>query len=604
MSPAATPAAPRTVRGFLAPYLREQARPLAIGVLLVSVTNVLQLSVPYLSKRAIDAMQAQSFPHAREFAYLILAVALGQAVIRVFSRTFLLDAGRQVEFRVRNDLFGHLTRLTPSFYDKAGVGDVMSRLVNDLGQLRMLIGPGMLMLVNAVAAYAVALPAMWRLEPHLTLIALGPYLPLLFLLQWQAKRMFGRMRAVQDELGTLSSRIQENLAGQLTVKAYGREESEVATFAVQNDAYYRANLGLSRARAQIAILFGALSGLGATAVLGVGGYAVMHGGLTLGGYAAFSGYLAELSARASMLGFVIAAWQRGRAALSRVGELFVAKPDFVDPHPAESLPLRGLVEVRDLTVEYPLPESARERSRRVLDGVSFSLAPGRSLAIVGKTGSGKSTLLSALARLIDVPAGVVRYDGRDLTDWPLRSLRKQLGFVPQEPFLFSATLRDNIALGRPDASDAAVREAVDAARLAADTLALPQGLQTEVGERGVTLSGGQRSRAALARALLVDPRLLLLDDPFANVDADTARALWDELQARFPDRTRILVTHRLSLAMACDEILLLDNGKLGERGRHEDLLGQGGLYAQLFQRERLVESLEQEALSATLKEAS
>jgi ATP-binding cassette subfamily B multidrug efflux pump len=604
MASEATPAAPDSVRGFLGPYLREQARPLAIGVLLVCVTNVLQLSVPYLSKRAIDAMQAQSFPHARQFAYLILSVALGQAVIRVFSRIFLLDAGRQVEFRVRNDLFAHLTRLTPSFYDRAGVGDVMSRCVNDLGQLRMLIGPGLLMLVNAAAAYAVALPAMWRLDARLTVMALGPYLPLLFLLQWQAKRLFTRMRAVQDELGTLSSRIQENLAGQLTVKAYGREESEVAAFAVQNDAYYRANLGLSRARAQIAILFGALSGLGATAVLGVGGYAVMHGGLTLGGYAAFSGYLAELSARASMLGFIIAAWQRGRAALSRVGELLVAKPDFVDPHPNESAPLRGSVEVHDLSVEYALPEGARERTRRVLDGVSFKLTPGQSLAVVGKTGAGKSTLLSALARLIDVPQGVVRYDGRDLTDWPLHSLRKQLGFVPQEPFLFSATLRDNIALGRPDASEAAVREAVEAARLGADIVALPEGLQTEVGERGVTLSGGQRSRAALARALLVDPRLLLLDDPFANVDADTARALWDELQARFPDRTRILVTHRLSLAMACDEILLLADGKLGERGRHDDLLRQGGLYAQLFQRERLVESLESETLTATLKEAS
>jgi ABC-type multidrug transport system fused ATPase/permease subunit len=205
--------------------------------------------------------------------------------------------------------------------------------------------------------------------------------------------------------------------------------------------------------------------------------------------------------------------------------------------------------------------------------------------------------------LIDLPAGVVRYDGRDLTDWPLRSLRKQMGFVPQEPFLFSATLRDNIALGRPDASEAAVREAVEAARLSADVVALPQGLQTEVGERGVTLSGGQRSRAALARALIVDPRFLLLDDPFANVDADTARALWDELQARFPDRTRILVTHRLSLAMGCDEILLLHDGKLGERGRHDDLMRQNGLYAQLFQQERLEESLETQALTGGLKEA-
>jgi ATP-binding cassette subfamily B protein len=603
MPSTAAPPAADNPRAFLGPYLKAQTRPLAMGVLLVCITNVLQLSLPYLSKRAIDAMQAQQFPHAREFTYLILAAALLGAVIRVFSRTFLLDAGRQVEFRVRNDLFAHLTRLTPSFYEKAGVGDVMSRCVNDLGQLRLLIGPGLLMLVNAVAAYAVALPAMWRLEPRLTVMALGPYLPLLFLLQWQAKRLFGRMRAVQDELGLLSSRIQENLAGQLTVKAYGREESEVSAFTVRNDAYYHANLKLSRARAQIAILFGALNGLGATAVLGVGGYAVMHGQLTLGGYAAFSGYLAELSARASMLGFIIAAWQRGRAALSRVGELFVAKPDFVDPHPHEVVPLHGALEVRDLTVEYKIPEAGSHHTRRVLDRVSFGVAPGRSLAVVGKTGAGKTTLLLALARLLDVREGAVRYDGRDLVDWPLRGLRRQLGFVPQEPFLFSATLRDNVALGNPKATDAEVREAVEAARLSADLLALPEGLQTEVGERGVTLSGGQRSRAALARAVLVGPHLLLLDDPFANVDADTARALWDELQSRFPDRTRILVTHRLSLAMACDEILLLDDGKVGERGTHEELMREGGSYAELFQRERLEDELESGA-PVPMKEAS
>jgi ATP-binding cassette, subfamily B, multidrug efflux pump len=603
MSSPAAPAVPHSPSAFLGPYLKEQARPLAIGVLLVCITNALQLSVPYLSKRAIDAMQASSFSHARQFAYLILIVALVQAVVRVFSRTYLLDAGRQVEFRVRNDLFAHLTRLTPSFYEKAGVGDVMSRCVNDLGNLRLLIGPGLLMLVNAVAAYAVALPVMWRLEPHLTLIALGPYLPLLFLLQWQAKRMFGRMRAVQDELGTLSSRIQENLAGQLTVKAYGREESEVAAFSSQNEVYYRANLGLAKARAQIGILFGVLSGIGTTAVLGLGGYAVIRGGLTLGGYAAFSGYLAELSVRTNMLGMIFAAWQRGRAALSRVDELFIARPDFVDPHPAETPSLRGELEVRDLTVTYTLPEGASERTRRVLDGISFDLSPGRSLAVVGKTGAGKTTLLLALARLIDVPEGAVRYDGRDLTDWPLRGLRQQLGFVPQEPFLFSATLRDNIAFGRPNASETAVREAVEAARLSADLAALPEGLQTEVGERGVTLSGGQRTRAALARALIVDPHLLLLDDPFANVDADTARALWDELQARFQDRTRILVTHRLSLAMACDEILLLENGRVGERGQHEELLRRRGPYATLFQRERLEEELRSQVVEP-LKEAS
>jgi ATP-binding cassette subfamily B multidrug efflux pump len=577
-------------RWFL-PYLRREAPRLATGIGLVCLTNVFQLSLPYLSKRAIDALQASQASQVRWLAYLIAAVALTQAVIRVFSRMYLLDAGRQVEFKLRGDLFQHLTRMTPKFYGRIGVGDVMSRCVNDLGQVRLLIGPGLLMLVNAVAAYAVALPAMLGLDPLLTAFALGPYVPLLFLLQRQAKQVFIGMRAVQDELGVLSVRIQENLAGQLSVKSFGREASEQVAFAERNDAYLNANLGLARARATLQLLFGAIGGLGAVAVLGVGGYAVIHGRLTLGGYTAFSGYLAELSMRSSMLGFFLAGWQRGRASLARVREVMEEAPEFVDPAPGIQRRLAGDIDVSELTVRYG--------ERRVLDGVSLRVARGHSLAVVGKTGAGKTTLLSALARLVDVPAGSVRYDGLDVRDWPLSDLRRQVGLVPQEPFLFSATLGQNIALGRPEASTAEIEAAAEAARLAVDLRALPEGLATEVGERGVTLSGGQRSRTALARALLVDPRVLLLDDPFANVDADTARALWEEIEAAASGApadqrpTRILVTHRLALAMACDEIAVLENGKLVERGGHDDLLARGGAYARLFVREQILEQLKE-----------
>jgi len=573
------------------PYLRHEAPRLAIGIGLVCVTNVFQLSLPYLSKRAVDALQASQASSVRWLAYAIAAVALTQAVIRVFSRMYLLDAGRQVEFALRGDLFRHLTRMTPRFYGRIGVGDVMSRCVNDLGQVRLLIGPGLLMLVNALAAYAVALPAMLGLDPLLTVFALGPYLPLLFLLQRQAKRVFVGMRQVQDELGILSVRIQENLAGQLSVKSFGREDTEQAAFAERNDAYLNANLGLARARATLQLLFGAIGGLGAVAVLGVGGYAVIHGRLTLGGYTAFSGYLAELSMRSSMLGFFLAGWQRGRASLERVREVMSEPPEFVDPAPEAHRPLAGKIEVTDLTVRYG--------ERRVLDGVSLRVDPGKSLAVVGKTGAGKTTLLSALARLVDVPAGAIRYDGLDVRAWPLADLRRQLGLVPQEPFLFSATLGQNIAFGRPEASPAEIDAAAEMARLAVDLKALPEGLETEVGERGVTLSGGQRSRTALARAVLVRPRVLLLDDPFANVDADTARALLDELETAAlglpagERPTRVLVTHRLALAMACDEIAVLEDGKLVERGHHDELLARGGAYARLFMREQILEQLKE-----------
>ncbi len=584
------PEQPQTEWTWFKPYLGREKGPLALGIFLVCLTNGLQLSIPYLSKKAVDALLATGLHRAQVLAYAIAAVALTQAVIRVFSRIYLLDAGRQVEFKLRGDLFTHLARLTPSFYARVGVGDVMSRMVNDLGQLRLLIGPGLLMLVNAVAAYVVALPAMLRLDPLLTACALLPYLPLLVLLQAQAKRVFLSMRRVQDELGALSARIQENLAGQLSVKSFGREASEEAAFEVSNQAYCEANVKLAQTRAAMMVLFGGLNGLGAVAVLGIGGAGLLRGTLTLGGYTAFAGYLAELSARASMLGFFLAGWQRGRASLSRVRELLTETPAYGDSRPDGHQTLQGKVELRGLSIAYG--------PRTVLDGVSLVVEPGRTLAVVGQTGAGKSTLLLALARLVDVPPGTVLYDGVDLRDWPLHDLRRQLGWVPQEPFLFSATLGANIAFGRPDAPLAQIAAAADGARLAQDLKALPEGLATEVGERGVTLSGGQRSRAALARALLVDPKVLLLDDPFANVDADTARALWEELARRSAKATRILVTHRLSLAMACDEIAVLEAGKLVERGRHAELLVKGGAYAKLFAREQL-----QEELKEQLKEA-
>jgi ATP-binding cassette subfamily B protein len=571
--------------GWLSRYLKAEKRHFFWGALAVCVTNALQLSIPWLSKRVIDSLQAASWRPAQMLALALAGIAIIQAFVRIFSRLELLDAGRNVEYHVRADLFGHLTELTPAFFGRSGVGDVMSRCVNDLGQLRLLIGPGLLMLINAVAAYAVALPALLRLDARLTALALLPYLPLLWLAKRQAQQIYRKMRAVQDQLGTLSSRVQENLSGQPTVKAYGREPAEVAAFSAANQSYYEANLALARSRAALGVLFSALNGAGEVAILLIGGFAVARGQMTLGGFAAFWGYLAELSTRTSMLGYILAAWQRGRAALGRVEELIFEEPEFGDPHPGEAIALRGDVDLRALTFAYGT-------ARPALDAVSLHVPAGESLAVVGRTGAGKSTLLAALARLRDVPKGTIRIDGRDLTDLPLQAYRAKLGYVPQEPFLFSATLAENIAFGRPEASKEEVRAAADAARLASDLSALPQGLDTEIGERGVTLSGGQRARAAVARALLVQPSLLLLDDPFANVDADTAAAMWEELRRAAPGRTRILATHRLSLARGCDRIAVLEAGKLRELGTHSELLAHGGLYAKLWEREQIFDELQ------------
>jgi ATP-binding cassette, subfamily B, multidrug efflux pump len=579
-----TPLAPSRGLRWLWPYVKAERARLILGVVLVSATNVLQLSIPWLSKRAIDAMSASSWAHARQVAWAIAIVATIQAVVRVFSRMALLDTGRWVEHAVRRDLFIHLSELTPSFYWRVGVGDVMSRCVNDLGNLRLLIGPGMLMLINALAAYAVALPVMLGLDWRLTLVALAPYLPLLWLVRTQAQAIHRRMRIVQDQLGLISSRVQENLVGQPTVKAYGREPAEIAAFEVKNEAYYRANLDLARARATITMLFAALAGAGAVAVLLAGGLGVIRGTFTLGEYAAFTGYLAELSTRTSMLGFVLASWQRGRAALDRVQELSAEPPEFVDPAPAGHVQLSGRIELRDLSVTLG--------GRETLHDLVLEVAAGETLAVVGKTGSGKSTLLWALARLVDVPAGELFLDGHDIRELPLQDMRRQVGFVPQEPYLFSSTLAENIAFGRLDATPEEIQLASEQARLSADLASLPQGLATEVGERGVTLSGGQRARTAVARALLLRPALLLLDDPFANVDGDTAAAMWEQLHELLPGRTCVLATHRMSLARLCGRIAVIDKGCLVETGSHDELIARDGHYARLWERERIWDEIQ------------
>jgi ATP-binding cassette subfamily B multidrug efflux pump len=592
--PAESPS-PRTLRSTLRPELGR----IALGCLCLVGTNAFSLAIPWLLKQAIDALRelAPAAAHGVVVrnAVAIIVFAVLQAVIRTWSRIFIFDAGRNVEYRLRRDLFDHLTRLDPGFYRRHPTGDVMSRLTNDLGSVRLLYGPGLLNLLNTALVYATGLALLLRLSPRLTLLALIPYPLLLGAARVASRRIYRASRAIQEQLGTMSTAIQEDLAGIAVIKHYTLEESRQRTFRDVNDEYLGRSLTLVRARGALMPLFAMLGGIGTLIVLWAGGREVIAGRMSVGSLVAFNGYLVLLSWPTFALGWIIGIWQRGIASWARVRELLEIKPSITDaldnaavppPDAAASTPS---VEVRELSIDTD--------GRELLHGVSFVLPAGATLAIVGRTGAGKTTLVDAVLRMQDVAPGAVRVGGRDVTHLPLASLRGMIGYAPQDAFLFSATVADNIAFGirddiDPGARDERVRRAAEAAGLAPDVAVLPDGYQTLVGERGITLSGGQRQRVALARALAADPQILILDDSLSSVDAETERAILTRLRPILAGRTSILISHRVAAVKDADQILVLDGGRIAESGTHAALLASGGLYASLYREQLAQEAVE------------
>ncbi|MES1164318.1 MAG: ABC transporter ATP-binding protein, partial [Verrucomicrobiota bacterium] len=517
-------------------------------------------------------------------AALIAALAAGQAVIRTFSRILVFNAGRNIEYRLRGDLFRHLLRLDPGFYRRHQTGDVMSRLTNDLGAVRQLFGPGLLNLINTALVYGTTVWLLLHLSPRLTLWALVPYPLLLAGVRLSSRRIYYWSRAIQEQLGVLSASIQEDLAGIAVIKHYTLEPVRDAKFRALNDAYLDRALSLVRVRGTLSPLFAALGGVGTLIVLWKGGQEVIAGRLTVGGLVAFNAYVVLLSWPTIALGWIIGIWQRGIAGWARVRDLLETAPRIrSEPLDAAAPPLGSpSIEVRGLTIEVD--------GRRLLDGVSFSLPAGATLAIVGPTGAGKTTLVDALVRMQDVPAGQVFIGGRDITEIPLRALRGQIGYAPQDAFLFSATVAENIGFVPSDRSR--IEAAAEAAGLLPDLAVLPDGYETLVGERGLTLSGGQRQRVALARALAADPRILILDDSLSSVDAQTEREILARLKPILAGRTSVLISHRLAAVRDADLVLVLDQGRVAESGTHASLMAAGGLYATLYRTEQAAEALE------------
>ena len=577
--------------GRLKTYLWRYWRRYLLGAICLFGTATLVMWIPWWIRAAVRIIErGGAVGDVTFYALIIIAAAVAQGIVRTFSRALIFNAGRDIEYDLRSDLFAHLQKLPIAFYHSRRTGDLMSRVINDISAVRMLLGPGVLNLVNAPLYYLYALVLMFSMDVRMTLAALLPF-PLLI---WAVRNFRGKILnaslKVQQQMAELSNHVQENLSGMHVVKAYSQEENQIHQFVGLNDDFQEKNMELARLRGLIGPFMQGVSGLTVLIVIWYGGIRVIHGDLMVADMVAFIAYLNVLAWPTAAFGWMIALVERGRAAMERLEEIFKVEPEIASsPVPAPLGDSGEGIEFRGVWFAY----EHKTNGQAVLKDINFTLSRGRSLAIVGRTGAGKSTLVQLLPRLYDATSGEIRIGGRDIRTLSLSELRKSLGYVSQDPFLFSTSLRRNLAFGRDSASDEEIENAVRLARLDRDLDNFPQGLDTIVGERGITLSGGQKQRATLARALLLKSPFVILDDCFSSVDAQTEDEILKGLRFILKEKTCVIISHRISAVKEADEILVLEEGKIIERGNHQELLLKGGFYAELFRQQQLAEELEQ-----------
>src|ERR671912_2037238 len=579
----------------LLPFALRYRRQFVLGLLCVFVTSAIQLLPPWVLKFAVDDLTAGvTRGKLARYAGLIMIIAMVGAVFRFLMRRIMIGASRDVEYDIRNAFFSRLQLMPLPYYQARRTGDLMSRATNDLNAVRMMIGPAVMYTANTILVFIVAIGVMLSIDPWLTLIALVP-LPFVSLsVHYFGRAIHKRFEAIQAQLSELSAVVQENLAGVRVVRAYSQEAGEVERFRAANEEYVRRNRLLIRLQGLFYPSMTFFLGLGALLVLWLGGQAVIRGRISLGEFFAFNSYLAMLSWPMIAFGWVTNILQRGMASWKRMLEVIDAVPEIADQHVTErgrSLRVVGSIEVRNLTFQYP------GASQPVLDDISLRIPAGTTAALVGGTGSGKSTLIALFPRLHEPPPGSVFLDGVDVREIPLATLRGAVGFVPQEPFLFSDSLAANIAFADQGKSerdtglepnvDSRVMDAAAVARLDKDVEEFPKGYGTVIGERGITLSGGQKQRTAIARAIFADPRILVLDDALSAVDTYTEDEILARLRGVMRERTSLIIAHRVSTVRHADQILVLDAGRIVERGRHEVLVAHGGLYASLYRKQLL-----------------
>ena len=571
-------------------YLRPHRRTVLIGAIALVIVNALSVTIPREVRRVIDDLQdGFSFEVVLQQAGWIALLVTVMAVVRLISRQLVFGVGRQVEVELRQRLFDHMLRQEPAWVQTTGSGDVIARATSDVENIRRLLGFAILSLTNTLLAYSLTLPAMLAIDPWLTLAAVGLYPLMLGTVRLFGGRMMRQQRRQQENLSGLSELIQEDLSGIGAIKIYGQEAAELAAFSDRNQSYRDSAIRLARTRSTLFPLLEGISSISLLLLLALGSSKLVAGDLSIGSLVALILYVERLVFPTALLGFTLNTFQTGQVSLERVEELLQRRPLIRDGDATPDVPASGLelgrVEARQLRIRY---EGAEQET---LSGVDFSIEPGELVAVVGPVGCGKTTLARAFGRMVPVEPNQLFLDGVDVTTLPLQTLRGSVAMVPQEGYLFTSSLADNLRYGEPDASDLQVEQAAEQARLADDVRGFPDGFDTLVGERGITLSGGQRQRTALGRALLVSSPLLVLDDALASVDNNTAAAILDSIRKQ-KNRTIVMISHQLSAAAACDRILVMEKGRIVQQGHHKELIKTHGVYQRLWERQQATEQLE------------
>jgi ATP-binding cassette subfamily B protein len=594
---------PKSLRPLL-PYLKRYRWGYAAGTVCVFLTNGIWILFPLVIGHAADDLREGVTRHKLLlYAGVLLAVAASKGIFQFLTRWIVIGVSRDIEFDLRNDLFKHLESLSFSYYQRNRTGDIMARATNDLNAVRMLLGPAIMYSANTIVYTAGALAFMISISPRLTLYTFLPLPVASIVIQYFGRRIHDRFERIQAMFSDISARAQENFSGARLIRAYVQEEAEIRAFEKENQEYIRRSLKLVRLMGMLWPTLELLLGFAVVLVLWLGGREVLQGqdrvqlvsylgtkttlllsgSMGVGDFVAFTTYMVQLTWPVIALGWVINIFQRGTASLVRINEILLEQPEIHDSPGANDRPIEGGIEFRGLNFSYD--------GKTVLHDLNLRIPAGSSLAIVGPTGSGKTTLVNLIPRIYDAEAGMVLIDGRPIREYSLASLRKSIGFVPQETFLFSDRIRENIALGVESATDLDIHNAADAANIAADIESFPERYQTLVGERGITLSGGQKQRTAIARALIRNPQILILDDALSSVDTHTEDKILNHLRDVMQGRTTIFISHRVSTVRNADRIAVLHGGAIVELGTHDELLALNGYYTDLYNKQLLEEEL-------------